>query len=90
MPPGDDPRGRSHAVLLILADDYGHAGAGPSFEYETFVPALRRFFDKVTVFPQDRELRARGFFGAARALMDLVKTTTPDLLFCVPERVPRL
>ena len=84
MSTAEDPQRRSHAVLLILADDYGSAGQGPSFEYETFVPALRRFFDTLTVFPQDRELRARGFFGAARALTELVASTEPDLVFCVP------
>lgn len=76
--------GASHALLVILADDYGDASRGPSFEYETFVPALRRFFKTVTVFPQDRELRARGYFGAASALTSLVARARPDVLFCVP------
>lgn len=73
-----------HALLLILADDYGDPSRGPSFEYETFVPAFRRFFSTVTVFPQDRELRERGYFGASGALLELVESTRPDIVFCVP------
>lgn len=77
-------RQQKHVVLLILADDYGDASRGLSFEYETFVPTFRRFFNRVTVFPQDRELRERGYFGAAKAFEELIEATRPDLIFCVP------
>ena len=73
-----------NALVVILVDDYGDATRGPSFEFETFVPAFRRFFDTVTVFGQDRELRARGYFGAARELKELAARIAPDVLFCVP------
>lgn len=75
---------RTHALLVILADDYGDPARGLSFEFETFVPAFRRHFDAVTVFPLDRELRERGYFGMQDALRTVAASTSPDVLFCVP------
>jgi spore maturation protein CgeB len=77
-------RGSRHAVLLALADDYGDATAGPSFEYETFLPVLRRFFDRVTLWPIDRLLRANGYFRMNSDLVSWVRSEEPDFLFCVP------
>lgn len=77
-------REQSHAVLLAIADDYGDRSAGPSFEYETFLPVLRRFFGKVTVWPVDRLLLQRGYFHMNADFRDWVRKEAPDLVFCVP------
>jgi spore maturation protein CgeB len=77
-------RRQGHAVLLCLADDYGNPESGASFEYETFLPVLRQFFDKVTVWPFDRLLLKHGYFRMNANLEAWVRHEAPDLLFCVP------
>ncbi|MGW1809117.1 CgeB family protein [Streptomyces sp. NPDC002078] len=77
-------RTQGHAVLLALADDYGDQAAGPSFECETFLPVLRQFFGKVTLWPLDRLLRQRGYFRMNADLESWVRRESPDLVFCVP------
>lgn len=71
-------------IVVALADDYGEAGRGPSFEVETFVPVLRHLFPRVLVFPIDRMLRSYGFFEMNRILRATLIERKPALLFCVP------
>ena len=71
-------------VAAVIADDYGEQAAGASFEAETFLPALSRFFPDLVLFPQDRELRDHGYFAANERLRSLCWAAEPTLLFVVP------
>lgn len=70
-------------VYAALRHDYGDPARGPSFEEQTFYPALIAAGHEVVPFDYYAELMRLGYEEMNRSLMRLVRNLEPDLLFCV-------
>jgi spore maturation protein CgeB len=70
-------------LYAALRHDYGDPGRGPSFEEQTFYPALMQAGHEVVPFDYFAELMRVGYEEMNRSLLRLVRKFEPDLLFCV-------
>lgn len=70
-------------VYVALRSDYGDAARGPSFEEQAFYDTLARSRHHVIPFDFFDELLRVGYEEMNRRLLELVRETDPDLLFCV-------
>lgn len=72
---------RPRLLYLVMHDDYGIPGRGPSHEWSNMVPALEGFGFETRHFDYARELLEHGYWGSQARLCDLVASWCPHVLF---------
>jgi len=73
--------GSTRLLYLVMRDDYGIPGGGPSHEWCNMVPALEGFGFETRHFDYARELLEHGYWGSQARLRDLVASWRPHVLF---------
>jgi len=77
----DAAQGPVRLLYLVMQDDYGIPGRGPSHEWCNMVPALEGFGFETRHFDYARELIEHGYWGSQSRLRDLVVSWRPHVLF---------
>jgi hypothetical protein len=70
--------------MVAVADLGGDPFAGPSVEFRSLAPVVRRFFGEVTYVAIDRLVRRVGFFETNRTLLRECTAAPTRLVFVVP------
>lgn len=71
-------------ILCVFGKhNYGDPGRGLSYEYVNFLPAFSRLGHEVVFFESWNKCGYNGFPDLNRQFIATVKTTQPDLIFCV-------
>jgi spore maturation protein CgeB len=70
-------------LFVALRHDYGDPARGDSFEFESFLPALKRVNSEVVYFAFDALLGELDYFAMNRRLRAVVDDVQPDLMFCI-------
>ena len=72
VPPQSTGCGRTKLLYLVMQDDYGIPGRGPSHEWCNIVPALESFGFETQHFDYARQLIEHGYWGSQARLHDMI------------------